>query len=129
LSYLHPDTYYYIYEDSIENKDNFYVSASEFENLQEQVNSKASNSSYETLAQSLNEFKVQVKDTYLETQIAQNLYATITLLNSTISESLQNYYTITESDNKFVTKESLKGGIEEGDDDFVFVTQSKYNED
>lgn len=129
LTYLHPDTYYYIYEDSIENKGGYYVSAKEFEKLQDQVNTKASNSGLETLAENLGKFKNTVAETYITTESAALIYATKEELSTSLSESLKSYYTKDETDKTFVTKASLRGGIEGGDDDFVFVTQAKYSED
>ena len=129
LTYLHPDTYYYIYEDSIENKGGYYVSAEEFEKLQNQVNTKASNSGLETLTENLGNFKTTVAETYLTTKSAELIYATKEELSTSLSESLKSYYTINETDEKFVTKDSLRGGIEGGDDDFVFVTQAAYAKD
>ena len=76
LTYLHPDTYYYIYEDSIENKGVYYVSSKEFEKLQDQVNSKASNSGLEELSASFSKFKSDVTSTYVTTESAANIYAT-----------------------------------------------------
>lgn len=129
LTYLHPDTYYYIYEDSIENKGVYYVSSEEFEKLQDQVNSKASNSGLEDLAARFGEFKSNVTNTYITTESAANIYATKEEVSSNITTSLENYYTKEVIDNDFVTKASLRGGIEGDSDDFVFVTQAKYSED
>lgn len=129
LTYLHPDTYYYIYEDSIENKGVYYVSSEEFEKLQDQVNLKASNSGLEDLAARFGEFKLNVTNTYITTESAANIYATKEEVSSNITTSLENYYTKEVIDNDFVTKASLRGGIEGDSDDFVFVTQAKYSED
>jgi PHD/YefM family antitoxin component YafN of YafNO toxin-antitoxin module len=129
LTYLHPDTYYYIYEDSIENKGIYYVSSEEFEKLQDQVNLKASNSGLEELAASFSKFKSDVTSTYVTTESAANIYATKEELSSNLTTSLENYYTKEIIDNDFVTKASLRGGIEGDSDDFVFVTQAKYSED
>lgn len=121
--YIHEDTYYYIREDSIEDKGYHYVLYSQFEDLTNQVNKKASKDSLNNLSQ-----KVE-----LDFQNLANVYATIGDIdasnkNSKISKILEQYYTKESADGVFVTKESLRGDGIEGDN-FVFVTKSQYDTD
>lgn len=123
ITWLHQDIYYYIYEDSIDDKGQYYVSYSQFADLTEQVNKKATIISLTTLANKL--------DSELEN--LANIYATLDDIDSTnaeskLSKTLLDYYTKEKTDDIFVTKESLRGGSMEGDD-FVFVTQTQYNKD
>lgn len=123
ITWLHQDIYYYIYEDSIDDKGQYYVSYSQFNDLTEQVNKKATIISLTALANKL--------DSELEN--LANIYATLDDIDSTnaeskLSKTLQDYYTKEKTDDIFVTKESLRGGSMEGDD-FVFVTQTQYNKD
>lgn len=122
-TYLHEDTYYYIYEESIDDKGQYYVSYSQWEDLTNQVNKKA------TIA-SLNNTNAKIQQQFID---LANVYATLgdidsTDKNSKISKTLEDYYTKTATDDKFVTKESIKGSEIEGDD-YVFVTQRVYKED
>lgn len=121
--YIHEDVYYYIREDSIEDKGYHYVLYSQFEDLTNQVNKKASKDSLNSLSQ-----KVES-----DFQNLANVYATIgdidaTNKNSKISKILEQYYTKESADGVFVTKESLRGDGIEGDN-FVFVTKSQYDTD
>lgn len=70
-----------------------------------------------------------VKDLTSEISNNQKAISKIETNISEIKEELSNVYSIEETDNKFVTKESLKGDSLEGDEDFVFVTQKKYESD
>ena len=44
--YLHNDTYYYIYEDSIKNKDTYYVNQEQYQRVWNLASSKADNTSF-----------------------------------------------------------------------------------
>lgn len=121
--YIHEDIYYYIREDSIEDKGYHYVLYSQFEDLTNQVNKKAGKDSLNNLTQ-----KVE-----LDFQNLANIYATIGDIDasnktSKISKILEQYYTKESADGVFVTKESLRGDGIEGDN-FVFVTKSQYDTD
>lgn len=122
-TWLHQDTYYYIYEESIEDKGQYYVSQSQFEDLTNQVNKKATITSLNSLSSKITEELTN--------------YATLKDIDSsdpessiskTLNETLDNYYTKETTDDKFVTKESLRGDNVEGDD-FIFVTQTQYTKD
>lgn len=117
--YLHQDTYYYIYEDSLdeEQQDQEYLSASWGKQIEEQLKDKALNSTVQNL-------KDEVETTYLPKKELDTDNP-----DSKINAILDNYYDKSEVDDTFVTKESLRGEGIEGDDDFVFVTKKKYDED
>lgn len=135
-TWLHEDTYYYIYEDSIENiEEQSYVSYSQLSELSDRVYKNAQNlsSTNTNVAELKTNFETSTTEINEKlTNISEN-YATLEDINSENSESklsktLSNYYTQTQTDDKFVTKDSLRGDGIEGDN-FVFVTQSSYNAD
>lgn len=121
-TYLHAETYYYIYEDSLDD-DQFYLSAEWGKKIEEQLKQKA-----------LNTTVVQIRTDLDNTIASLSDYATLEELttnyvsNDSLALSLTKYYTKEETDNIFVTKESLRGEGMEGDD-FIFVTQKKYQDD
>lgn len=121
-TYLHAETYYYIYEDSLDD-DQFYLSAEWGKKIEEQLKQKA-----------LNTTVVQIRTDLDNTIASLSDYATLEELttnyvsNDSLALSLTKYYTKEETDNIFVTKESLRGEGMEGDD-FVFVTKKEYEED
>lgn len=118
--YLHADSYYYIYEDSIENQDQFYLSASWGKNIEDQLNKKASQDSVNSLSEELDKVSESLSD-YATISELQEKYVPITDLDledpeSFLSTTLGQYYTKKETDEIFVTKESLRGEGMEGDD-------------
>lgn len=121
-TYLHAETYYYIYEDSLDD-DQFYLSAEWGKKIEEQLKQKA-----------LNTTVVQIRTDLDNTIASLSDYATLEELttnyvsNDSLALSLTEYYTKEETDDIFVTKESLRGEGMEGDD-FVFVTKKEYEED
>lgn len=122
-TWLHQDTYYYIYEESISDKGQYYVSYTQFEDLTNQVNKKATISALNTLSEKTDK----------ALQDLAKVYATLNDIDSSnpeskLSKTLDNYYTKQKVDDTFVTKESLRGDGIEGDN-FVFVTKSQYDTD
>lgn len=121
-TYLHAETYYYIYEDSLDD-DQFYLSAEWGKKIEEQLKQKA-----------LNTTVVQIRTDLDNTIASLSDYATLEELttnyvsNDSLALSLTKYYTKEKTDDIFVTKESLRGEGMEGDD-FVFVTKKEYEED
>lgn len=121
-TYLHAETYYYIYEDSLDD-DQFYLSAEWGKKIEEQLKQKA-----------LNTTVVQIRTDLDNTIASLSDYATLEELttnyvsNDSLALSLTKYYTKEETDDIFVTKESLRGEGMEGDD-FVFVTKKEYQDD
>lgn len=119
-TWLHQDIYYYIYEDSIEDQSQFYVSYKQFSDLKDTVNKCASLTSVTTISNKLSQ-EITDRETG-DTELKALIDAKID------SSNLENYYTKTETDDTFVTKQSLRGDSMEGDD-FVFVTQTQYTKD
>lgn len=122
-TWLHQDTYYYIYEESISDKGQYYVSYTQFEDLTNQVNKKATISALNSLSEKTDK----------ALQDLAKVYATLNDIDSSnpeskLSKTLDNYYTKQNVDDTFVTKESLRGDGIEGDN-FVFVTKSQYDND
>ena len=143
LSYLRRDVYYYIYED--EENSQYYVTKKQIEDW---LSAKASvtsveglstiinghiekyNKDLETLTTSINGILTTIDSNYLTSEEISQIYATQESLTAT-DNKFANYYTqqqVTEILNDYVTKESLRGEGIEGDD-FVFVTQAKYELD
>ena len=143
LSYLRRDVYFYIYED--EENSQYYVTKKQIEDW---LSAKASvtsveglstiinghiekyNKDLETLTTSINGILTTIDSNYLTSEEISQIYATQESLTAT-DNKFANYYTqqqVTEILNDYVTKESLRGEDVEGDD-FIFVTQAKYELD
>jgi hypothetical protein len=120
--YLHQDTYYYIYEDSLDGQEELqeYVRRSDWmELLNEVTNSRA------TMGQLI----AAIRAEYASLEYANSTFAPLTMFDtddpeSYISELIANYYTKEEANEKFVTIESLQD-----DDNFIFVTNERYSTD
>lgn len=122
-TWIHQDIYYYIYEDSISEEDQqaqFYVSYGQLVKVQESLNKKADLYTVTNLSSKLtDEIDARTKaDSELKDLVNTKADSAV----------LDNYYTKTETDDTFVTKQSLRGDGIEGDD-FVFVTQTQYTKD
>lgn len=135
-TYLHAETYYYIYEDD---QGQYYLSSAWGKDMEARVNSKASSDSVAALMLKVDADIKNLADNYTTTETLLVTYATIESIKemfnledpeSYISKLIADYYTKTEIDDKFVTKESLRGENAEGEeDDFIFVTQTQYAKD
>lgn len=130
-TYLHAETYYYIYEDSL-NDDQFYLSAEWGKKIEEQLKQKALNTTVVQIRMDLDQTISNLSKYATLEQLIEN-YVPKTDLDlkdpeSFLSKALSNHYTKEETDNIFVTKESLRGEGMEGDD-FVFVTKKQYDKD
>lgn len=130
-TYLHAETYYYIYEDSL-NDDQFYLSAEWGKKIEEQLKQKALNTTVVQIRTDLDQTISNLSKYATLKELTEN-YAPKTDLDledpeSLLSKALSNHYTKEETDDIFVTKESLRGEGMEGDD-FVFVTKKQYDED
>lgn len=153
LPFIHANTYYYLYEDSgiigengelVKDSQNYYVTKSWIE---EQLSTKANAENINTSITSINNDITDLKDRVLK---LENLPESIETLSKNLSENYydknyieETYYNKesintsidsinTDINNKledYVTKESLRGDSETEEDDFIFVTQSKYNQD
>ena len=126
--YIHQDTYYYIYEDSLsaESELQEYVKRSDWVEVLNTLSGKASN---DALVNTNNEI-AQMKLDYATIVYVQGNYVPKTDidLNNPNSFLSTNFYTKAQTDDIFVTKASLNGGGLDGDD-FVFVTAARYEED
>ena len=130
-TYLHAETYYYIYEDSL-NDDQFYLSAEWGKKIEEQLKQKALNTTVVQIRTDLDQTISNFSKYATLKELTEN-YAPKTDLDledpeSLLSKALSNHYTKKETDDIFVTKESLRGEGMEGDD-FVFVTKKQYDGD
>lgn len=127
--YLHQDTYYYIYEESLplEDINQEYVKRSDWQDLLNQVATKASNNAVITINQTL----AQVVKDYATKQFVIDSYAPLSMfdLNNTESFIATNFFTKEETLKKFVKFSDLSGGEDIGENDFIFVTVSKYQAD
>lgn len=126
--YLHQDTYYYIYEDSLPlgeiNQE--YVKRSDWQELLNQVASKASNNAVITINQTL----ANIVNDYATKQFVIDGYAPLSMFDLEDEESFirDNFFTKEESLQKFVKFSDLTGD-EIGEGDFIFVTAARYQED
>ena len=127
--YLHQDTYYYIYEESLPLGDinQEYVKRSDWQELLNRVADKASNNSVITINQKL----AQIINDYATKQFVIDGYAPLSMfdLNNTESFIVTNFFTKEETLKKFVKFSDLSGGEDIGENDFIFVTVSKYQAD
>ena len=127
--YLHQDTYYYIYEDSLplEEINQEYVKRSDWQELLNQVATKASNNAVIAINQKL----AQIVNDYATKQFVIDGYAPLSMfdLNNTESFIKVNFFTKEEALGKFVKFSDLSGGEDIGEDDFIFVTASRYQTD
>lgn len=127
--YLHQDTYYYIYEDTLplEEINQEYVKRSDWQDLLNQVATKASNNSVIAINQTL----AQIVKDYATKQFVIDSYAPLSMfdLNNTESFIATNFFTKEEALKKFVKFSDLSGGEDIGENDFIFVTVSRYQAD
>lgn len=130
-THLHSDTYYYIYEDSLtpETIAQEYLTRSWGEQIEKTLGTKATTDAVLNIITDLNLINQNLSDNYFNKTEIIETYATKALLETTFSETIKNYYTKSESDDIFVTKEYLKGGNEEEENNFIFVTQTQYYND
>ena len=119
IPYLDKDVYYYIYEDSMSEVGDFYVTQDQFDQLNKLIGSKAD-------TQALKAFKQETNDNFSS---LSNQYVPLSFLTgtgeSTLSAILANYYTKEVADNTFLTKEDFGG---EGTD-LSFVKTNEYESD
>ena len=119
IPYLDKDVYYYIYEDSMSEVGDFYVTQDQFDQLNKLIGSKAD-------TQALKAFKQETNDNFssLSTQ-----YVPVSFLDGTgkgtLSAILANYYTKEVADNTFLTRDDFGG---EGTD-LSFVKTNDYESD
>lgn len=117
IPYLDKDVYYYIYEDSMSEVGDFYVTQDQFDQLSKFIGLKADTSTLDT-------FKKETNDKFSN---LSNQYVPLSFLDGTgegtLSATLASYYTKQEADGKFLTRENFGG---EGTD-LSFVKTDEYN--
>lgn len=117
LPYLDKDVYYYIYEDSMSEVGDFYVTQDQFDQLNKLIGLKAD-------TQALKAFKQETESNFnsLSTQ-----YVPLSFLagtgEGTLSAILANYYTKEAANSKFLTRDDFGG---EGTD-LSFVKTDEYD--
>ena len=143
LTYLRRDVYYYIYEE--DKNSQYYVTKKQIEDWlivkASAADVQSLSSSFQKHVESYNTFSTQINTSiteiltkfndYLSSEEIAETYATKESLKET-DDKFESYYTqeqVTEILDSYVTKDSLKGGLGEGEEDFVFVTQSQYDSD
>ena len=119
IPYLDKDVYYYIYEDSMSEVGDFYVTQDQFNQLSELLRLKADTST-------LNTFKQETKDNFSS---LSTKYVPLSFLagtgEGTLSAILANYYTKLDADGKFLTREDFGGDTT----DLSFVKTDQYSSD
>ena len=113
--YLHNDTYYYIYEDSIENKDTYYVNQEQYQRVWNFASSKADLSSFNALKKTVEDNNNNVTSNYLSKEEATN----------TISNTNGNTVNI-KADGVFYDTEKLAKSSEVPK--WQLVSQEEYNQ-
>ena len=128
-TYIHRDTYYYIYEDSLpgEEENQEYVKRSDWSELLNVVSGKASNDGLARTNQMVN----NIITNYLPRQEASETYAPLSNFDIDNTESFirTNFFTKNEALGKFVKFSDLAGGEEINEGDYIFVTQNQYSQD
>ena len=119
IPYLDKDVYYYIYEDSMSEVGDFYVTQDQFDQLSELLGLKAD-------TQALKAFKQETESNFnsLSTKYVPVSFLTGTG-GGTLSAILASYYTKEDANNTFLTKEDFGG---EGTD-LSFVKTNDYESD
>ena len=116
LPYLDKNVYYYIYEDSMSEVGDFYVTQDQFNQLNKLIGSKAD-------TQALKAFKQETESNF---NSLSNQYVPLSFLDGTgehtLSSILASYYTKQEADSKFLTRDAF------GEDaELSFVNTNTYN--
>lgn len=126
--YLHQDTYYYIYEDSLpgEEENQEYVRRSDWSELLNVVAGKASNDGLNRT----NQMVAEIIQNYATKQFVTDGYVPLSMFDLENNESFirTNFFTRTEALEKFVKFSDLSGE-DIGEGDFIFVTASRYQTD
>lgn len=120
--YLHRDTYYYIYEDSLDGQEELqeYVRRSDWMELLNEVTNNRTQ---------VGQLIAAIRSEYSTLEYVNTTFAPLTMFDkddpeSFISNLISEYYTKEEVNNTFVTIESLKT-----ENQFIFVTSERYNLD
>lgn len=137
---LNPDTYYYLYEDSLspETQEQEYLTRAWGQNIEDTLSTKATQEAVIDVKKDITKIEQDIVDNYSTkkevteitsgiTEDITNNYTTKELLNTTISDTIVNYYTKTEIDDTFVTKDLLTEGSDD-DSEYIFVTNTQLTE-
>ena len=126
--YLHNDTYYYIYEDSIENKDTYYVNQEQYQRVWNLASSKADLSSFNALKKTVEDNNNNVTSNYLSKEEATNTYVNKSFLEgtteTTLKEVTDNQQAV--SDSKYLKPSNF--GVDDINTHFSFVNDEALNE-
>lgn len=133
-TYIHQDTYYYIWEESLsaETEMDEYLKASWGKSVEDILSTKATNAALILTNNNLAALQKTVEDDYATTQYVIDNYVPLSFIEGTeggLTGLLNGYYTKDESNELFVTKDSLKGDIEGEEGDYIFVTNNTYQAD
>ena len=128
--YLHNDTYYYIYEDSIENKDTYYVNQEQYQRVWNLASSKADNTSFLALQKKVESNNTNITTNYLTKEDATNTYINKSFLNgtteTTLKEVTDKYQTAETSDSKYLKPSNF--GVEDINTQFSFLNTTAFEE-
>lgn len=128
--YLHNDTYYYIYEDSIENKDTYYVNQEQYQRVWNLASSKADNTSFLALQKKVESNNTNITTNYLTKEDATNTYVNKSFLEgtteTTLKEVTDKYQTAETSDSKYLKPSNF--GVEDINTQFSFLNTTAFEE-
>lgn len=128
IDYIHQDTYYYIYEESLpgEEENQEYVRRSDWSELLNTVSGKASNAALILTNQEV----ARIASEYATRQYVIDTYAPLSMFDLENSESFirTNFFTKGEVEETFVKFSDLSGD-DPGEGDYIFVTASRYETD
>lgn len=128
--YLHNDTYYYIYEDSIENKDTYYVNQEQYQRVWNLASSKADNTSFLALQKKVESNNTNITTNYLTKEDATNTYINKSFLEgtaeTTLKEVTDKYQTAETSDSKYLKPSNF--GVDDVNTQFSFLNTTAFEE-
>lgn len=128
--YLHNDTYYYIYEDSIENKDTYYVNQEQYQRVWNLASSKADNTSFLALQKKVESNNTNITTNYLTKEDATNTYINKSFLEgtaeTTLKEVTDKYQTAETSDSKYLKPSNF--GVNDVNTQFSFLNTTAFEE-
>lgn len=128
--YLHNDTYYYIYEDSIENKDTYYVNQEQYQRVWNLASSKADNTSFLVLQKKVESNNTNITTNYLTKEDATNTYINKSFLEgtaeTTLKEVTDKYQTAETSDSKYLKPSNF--GVDDVNTQFSFLNTTAFEE-
>ena len=119
IPYLDKDVYYYIYEDSMSEVGDFYVTQDQLDQLRELIGLKVDTSTLKAFKQETNNNFSSLSTKYVPVSFLTGTGG------GTLSAILADYYTKQDADGKFLTREDFGG---EGTD-LSFVKTDEYSSD